>query len=37
VCGRRVRGHSKTKGPHKTGNDRADELAVAAKNEANSD
>jgi uncharacterized protein with ParB-like and HNH nuclease domain len=26
--------HSKTGGPHKTGNDRADELAVAAKKEA---
>jgi ribonuclease HI len=34
---RKVKGHSKTKGLHKTGNDRADELAVAAKNEANSD
>jgi ribonuclease HI len=34
---RKVKGHSKTKGPHKAGNDRADELAVAAKNEANSD
>jgi ribonuclease HI len=31
---RKVRGHSKTQGPHKSGNDRADELAVAAKNEA---
>jgi ribonuclease HI len=30
----RVKGHSKTAGPHKSGNDRADELAVAAKNEA---
>jgi ribonuclease HI len=30
----KVRGHSKTQGPHKSGNDRADELAVAAKNEA---
>ena len=29
-----VKGHSKTTGPHKTGNDRADELAVAAKKEA---
>ena len=28
---RKVRGHSKTQGPHKSGNDRADELAVAAK------
>ena len=28
---RKVRGHSKTQGPHKVGNDRADELAVAAK------
>jgi len=31
---RNVRGHSKTRGPHKSGNDRADELAVAAKKEA---
>jgi ribonuclease HI len=31
---RKVRGHSKTRTPHKSGNDRADELAVAAKNEA---
>jgi ribonuclease HI len=31
---RKVKGHSKTGGPHKSGNDRADELAVAAKNEA---
>ena len=31
---RKVKGHSKTTGPHKTGNDRADELAVAAKKEA---
>ena len=30
---RKVKGHSKTGGPHKTGNDRADELAVAAKKE----
>ena len=30
---RKVRGHSKTQGPHKSGNDRADELAVAAKDE----
>ena len=30
----KVKGHSKTAGPHKSGNDRADELAVAAKNEA---
>ena len=28
---RKVKGHSKTGGPHKTGNDRADELAVSAK------
>ncbi len=34
---RKVKGHSKTAGPHKTGNDRADELAVSAKNEANDD
>jgi ribonuclease HI len=31
---RKVRGHSKTGGPHKSANDRADELAVAAKKEA---
>jgi ribonuclease HI len=31
---RKVKGHSKTAGPHKSGNDRADELAVAAKKEA---
>ena len=31
---RKVKGHSKTAGPHKTGNDRADELAVAAKMKA---
>ena len=31
---RKVKGHSKTKGLHKSGNDRADELAVAAKKEA---
>jgi ribonuclease HI len=31
---RKVRGHSKTGGPQKSGNDRADELAVAAKKEA---
>jgi ribonuclease HI len=30
---RKVRGQSKTQGPHKSGNDRADELPVAAKNE----
>ena len=28
---RKVKGHSKTGGAHKSGNDRADELAVAAK------
>ena len=28
---RKVKGHSKTRGPHKSGNDRAEELAVAAK------
>ena len=28
---RKVKGHSRTGGAHKTGNDRADELAVAAK------
>ena len=31
---RKVKGHSKAGGPHKSGNDRADELAVAAKKEA---
>jgi ribonuclease HI len=31
---RKVRGHSKSGGPHKIGNDRADELAVTAKKEA---
>jgi ribonuclease HI len=31
---RKVRGHFKTGGPHKGGNDRADALAVAAKKEA---
>ena len=31
---RKVKGHSKSGGPHKSGNDRADELAVAAKKEA---
>jgi ribonuclease HI len=31
VLWRKVRGHSKSGGPHKSGNDRADELAVAAK------
>jgi len=31
---RKVKGHSKTGGAHKAGNDRADELAVAAKKEA---
>jgi ribonuclease HI len=30
---RKVKGHSKTAGPHKIGNDRADELAVSAKME----
>jgi len=34
---RKVKGHSKTEGPHKSGNDRADELAVAAKKEADGD
>lgn len=32
VVWRKVKGHSRTRGPHKAGNDRADELAVAAKN-----
>jgi ribonuclease HI len=31
---KKVKGHSKKAGPHKPGNDRADALAVAAKNEA---
>ena len=31
---RKVRGHQKSAGPHKAGNDRADELAVAAKRAA---
>src|SRR5215213_11290638 len=31
---KKVKGYSKTQGPHKNGNDRADELAVAAKKEA---
>jgi ribonuclease HI len=31
---RKVRGQSKSGGPHKSGNDRADELAVVAKKEA---
>jgi len=31
VLWRKVRGHSKSGGPHKSGNDRADELAVDAK------
>ena len=30
----KVKRHQKTHGPHKIGNDRADELAVAAKKEA---
>ena len=34
---KKIKGHSKTAGPHKAGNDRADELAVAAKNEAAGD
>jgi ribonuclease HI len=33
---RKVKGHQQTQGPHKSGNDRADELAVAAKKEATS-
>ena len=33
---KKVKGHSTTQSPHKSGNDRADELAVAAKNEATS-
>ena len=31
---RKVKAHQKSGGPHKSGNDRADELAVAAKKEA---
>jgi ribonuclease HI len=31
---RKVKGHQKGQGPHKSGNDRADELAVAAKRQA---
>jgi ribonuclease HI len=31
---KKVKGHSKRGGAHKSGNDRADELAVAAKKEA---
>ena len=34
---RKVKGHSKTGGAHKIGNDRADALAVAAKREAGGD
>jgi ribonuclease HI len=34
---RKVKAHSKSGGPHKSGNDRADELAVAAKKEASGD
>ena len=34
---RKVKGHSMTRGPHKSGNDRADELAVAAKKKADGD
>jgi ribonuclease HI len=34
---KKVKGHSKSAGPHKSGNDRADELAVAAKKEAGGD
>jgi ribonuclease HI len=34
---RKVKAHSRTQGPHKSGNDRADELAVAAKKEAAGD
>jgi hypothetical protein len=30
----KVKGHQKSQGPHKTGNDRADELAVFAKKES---
>ena len=31
---RKVKGHQKSRGPHKAGNDRADELAVLAKKAA---
>jgi ribonuclease HI len=34
---KKVKGHSKSAGPHKTGNDRADELAVVAKKKAEGD
>jgi ribonuclease HI len=34
---KKIKGHSKTAGPHKTGNDRADQLAVAAKKRVSSD
>jgi ribonuclease HI len=34
---RKVKGHSKTRGAHKNGNDRAHELAVAAKRETGAD
>ncbi len=34
---RKVKGHQKSSGRHKNGNDRADELAVAAKQEAHGD
>jgi ribonuclease HI len=34
---RKVKGHSKRVGAHKSGNDRADELAVAAKRKVDSD
>jgi ribonuclease HI len=33
----KVKGHAKTGGAHKSGNDRADALAVAAKKEAGGD
>ena len=34
---RKVKGHSKARGEHKNGNDRADELAVAAKRKTGAD
>ncbi len=34
---KKVKGHQKGGGPHRTGNDRADELAVAAKKNAGGD
>jgi ribonuclease HI len=36
VWWRKVKGHAKRAGAHKSGNDRADELAVSAKKEVES-